>query len=301
MGTATTIAKPKADVTFVEDIPTEQATALGAIVPSGLVNLGNTCYLNSTLEVLRHIPQLRDALKDAATEQDSSLRAAERVASAVGIGMPGEVPGANELLAAALGQLFRNLDSSRDAVQPLTFLGMVRSAYPIFAERDARGGFKQQDSEEFQNTLLTQLSRALTRLPSNLRGPTGAPITRLLPGGGGTAPPNLIDTLLGMDMLTKYSCAETDAEPEDVRHDGARTLVCNIQGGAGSAIQVNHLHEGIMLVRTTASTIRVDREGTRGLSSYPTFLLFLRRVWTGKLRSTAACWAATRCGTSSSA
>jgi hypothetical protein len=298
MGSAEVVVKPKEAVVFIEDMKESDLAETGVTMPAGLVNLGNTCYMNSTLQCLRKVPELRNTLASFRTEGGGAGDAAR-----------GNL---NPTFTVALRDTLDVLDRSTDAVPPAMFLQVLRGLYPQFDERGPRGAYMQQDAEELYSSLLNALAQTL-RDPAPVSFKPGDDALYVAPDGSrhevkivavhhDDSPPyytirlpkkaapgdgkgkaagseaasaaaegeekqtdlahlekeggslkdlggaqNVIDALFGIELEQELTCQECPEEAKVVKYDSQRKLVCNIQGGAGAATQIGHMHEGIKL------------------------------------------------------
>jgi ubiquitin carboxyl-terminal hydrolase 14 len=135
MGTADTMAPPPplpAAGESKSDAPMDAAVAGDELpfllYPAGLVNTGNTCYMNSVLQSLRYLPDFLSILKQSADESQ---------------------------ILSTLNQLYTSLSSSKQAVGPFYFTQVLRNRYPQFGEM-RNGRYAQQDADELFNCITNE-------------------------------------------------------------------------------------------------------------------------------------------------
>merc|ERR1719242_1589073 len=103
-------------------------------LPPGMANLGNTCYLNSCIQAMKSVDELRVKLKQHSMQNANA-----------------------NSMAAQLGHLMVDLEQNSDSIVPQKFVQYFRGAVPRFNSRNESGVWEQQDADEAYTEILSLL------------------------------------------------------------------------------------------------------------------------------------------------
>eukprot|EP01147_Barroeca_monosierra_P001978 gene1978-5058_t len=191
MGTAGELPKEPDNIQFVEDLP---ESAVINHYPAGLANLGNTCYMNATVQCLKQAAQFKDIILKSEVLNS----------------------GNESLLVMYLQKLYTIMDNQEDrsGIQfaVLSFLTSLRQVNPQFAEQH-EGRPAQQDANECWGLL----TRTVDVILSSPAYPRGGPVAQYF----------------GIDQRETLSCVEAPEEDVVASSASQLQLSCHIDKDIG--------------------------------------------------------------------
>eukprot|EP01098_Paradermamoeba_levis_P009464 TRINITY_DN3943_c0_g1_i1.p1 TRINITY_DN3943_c0_g1~~TRINITY_DN3943_c0_g1_i1.p1 ORF type:complete len:545 (-),score=195.43 TRINITY_DN3943_c0_g1_i1:81-1715(-) len=200
---------PQHKTVFVEDMVPDMLVPIlqPSGFPPGLVNLGNTCYMNSAVQTLLSVDELKTAIKNYAGSSSAYSNLDNR----------------GHVITNSLKALVGRLENSVHSLPPMEFVEALKNCFPQFDQKDDSGRPMQQDAEECWSSIVGCLNQSLSLSPSSNSDQGPSWITKLFSG----------------EMAATITCAEAPEEPKKLERTNFLKMECHISN------TTNHLIDGL--------------------------------------------------------
>jgi len=252
MGSADALPSAPVEKTkFIEDMSDSQVATITNI-PAGLTNLGNTCYMNATIQCLKNVPPLQNGLLNYGGQ--------------LSVGTIMSNP--SDAITVSLRDLFRVMNKTSEGIPPFVFLQVLHTVFPHYAEKTEQGVFQQQDANECWTQLVRMLQQRIPAVNSRSIGDVSTS-----GAAAGDSNSSLVDQYFGIDFKASMKCDEAPDEPESISSDRLYQLSCFITQ------DVKYLHTGLRsrlkeTITKTSPTLGRDASYTKSslISRLPGYL-----------------------------